>query len=589
MPSKKNTAGWQWAVLVAASFSISTSIAADDLSQQQMLEMMERRFKQMEEKLEATQSKLQATQAEQQATKTKLEAAETRLQATESRLAEFDAGKRVKNGQGFAGNTAEKKPVPVAAPATTVQAGESGFKITSPSGDYQLRFNALVQADQDIFFNTKGVTINTGISAVPNNDRNNDDRLWMRRVRPIFSGTLFKYTDFYLQPDFGQGQMRLFDAYADIHYFDWLGFTAGKQRSLLGGLENLKSSATLFSMEQGYSSMMAPNREIGLTFHGEFSAPGQTHKYTNHISFNDWFTYQIGLFSGTADNTNPGLNPVTATNFSTETSTAGNKGVEARVFAHPFQGSGIEPLEGFGVGIAGGYDNPNNQTTLPAMVSVGQNPIFTYVAAVGANGTRTRIHPQAYWFWGPFGALGDWTQTTQTLSSYLQPSAAGTVTQSATQNNQAGQIQLSYNLTGEKNGFGVLKPEKSFDPMSEGGWGALQVVGRWSGLYMDNSVFNTSATSGGQTSYAFADPRVSVQQANTWSIGLNWFLNANVKITTEYDQTNFVGGCSTGAMSAQYNPGCLTGTTASGASAATGQVINRPDEKIIMQRFQLAF
>lgn len=578
-------------VLIAAVLAALTAMAApaaDGMSQQQLMEMMERRFRQMEKKLEATQEKLESTQSAQQATQAKLEAAETRLKTTESRLAEFETGKNVKSGPALAAGTAEKKPMPVvAAPTGTVQADENGFKITSSNGDYQLRFNALVQADQDIFMNTKGVTINTGVSAVADNDRNNDDRLWVRRARPIFSGTLFKYTDFYLQPDFGQGQVRLFDAYLDIHYLDWLGLTVGKQRSLLGGIEQLKSSATLFSMEQGYSTMMAPNREIGLMLHGEFSAPGQSHKYTNHISFNDWFAYQIGLFSGTADNTSPGLNPVTATNFSTETSTIGNKGVEARIFVHPFQGSGIAPLEGLGVGIAGGYDNPDNQTTLPAMVSVGQNPIFTYAQTIGANGTRTRIHPQAYWFWGPFGVLGDWTQTTQTLTSNLQPSGPGPVSQSITQNNQAGQIQLSYNLTGEKNGFGALKPDKSFDPFGSGGWGALQIVGRWSGLYMDSSVFNVAASAAGQTNYSFADPRVSVQQANTWSIGLNWLLNNNVKITTEYDQTNFVGGCSTGAMSAQYNPGCLTSGTA--ATAATSQVINRPDEKVIMQRFQLHF
>jgi len=384
--------------------------------------------------------------------------------------------------------------------------------------------------------------------------------------------------------------VRLFDAFADIHYLNWLGFTAGKQRSLVAGLELLKNPAALYSMEFGYPSIMAPNREVGITLHGEFGAPGssQPRKYTSHISFSDWFSYQVGLFSGTADNTNPGLNPVTATNFSTETSTIANKSIEARIFAHPFQGSGIAPLEGLGIGFAGGYDEPNNQTTLPAMVSVGQNPIFTYVQTIGANGARSRIHPQAYWYWGPFGVLADWAQTTQTLSSNLQPSGPGTVTQSVTQHNRAGQVQLSYNLTGEKNDYGLLKPDKNFDPLGEGGWGALQIVARWSALRMDGGVFNASTTSGGQTTYVFADPRLSVQQANTWSIGLNWFLNANVKLTTEYDQTSFIGGCSTGAMSAQYNPGCLS-SGGNGATASSSQVINRPNEKAIMQRFQFSF
>jgi len=44
---------------------------------------------------------------------------------------------------------------------------------------------------------TRGVTLNTGISAVADNDRNTVDRLWVRRAQPIISGTLFKYTDFF--------------------------------------------------------------------------------------------------------------------------------------------------------------------------------------------------------------------------------------------------------------------------------------------------------------------------------------------------------------------------------------------------------
>ncbi|WNV05773.1 hypothetical protein RP726_04965 [Candidatus Methylospira mobilis] len=54
-----------------------------------------------------------------------------------------------------------------------------------------------------------------------------------------------------------------------------------------------------------------------------------------------------------------------------------------------------------------------------------------------------------------------------------------------------------------------------------------------------------------------------------------------MSVSTEYGQTGFVGGCSIGATSAQYNPGRLT---SGGATAATSQVINRPDEKVIMHR-----
>jgi phosphate-selective porin OprO/OprP len=70
-------------------------------------------------------------------------------------------------------------------------------------------------------------------------------------------------------------------------------------------------------------------------------------------------------------------------------------------------------------------------------------------------------------------------------------------------------------------------------------------------------------------------------------IGINWFLNKNVVISTEYDQTSFVGGCSTGGLQAAVTPGCLTAGIE--ATASTSRILNRPNEKVIMQRFQLSF
>ncbi|QMT60733.1 hypothetical protein [Legionella sp. PC997] len=48
-------------------------------------------------------------------------------------------------------------------------------------------------------------------------NQNSIDRFWMRRVRPIFNGTFWKYNDFLFTPDFGQGQTRVFDAIIDLH------------------------------------------------------------------------------------------------------------------------------------------------------------------------------------------------------------------------------------------------------------------------------------------------------------------------------------------------------------------------------------
>ncbi|MGM9452521.1 hypothetical protein ACTAZI_04210 [Legionella bozemanae] len=56
---------------------------------------------------------------------------------------------------------------------------------------------------------------------------------------------------------------------------------------------------------------------------------------------------------------------------------------------------------------------------------------------------------------------------------------------------------------------------------------------------------------------------------------------------TEYAQANFVEGCSTGALNAPETLGCFT--AGDYATASTSKVRNRPNERVIMQRFQLSF
>ncbi len=472
-----------------------------------------------------------------------------------------------------------------------VEWDSDGFSLHSQDGENELRLGLLLQADQDIFFSTEGLTINDGVDSVPVINRTNVDRMWIRRARPIFSGHLLKYNSFVFVPDFGQGQTRLFDAAVDVHYIKWLGFMAGKQVSLLAGLQQFKDQSTLFLMEPGYATNMAPNREIGFLLHGQWGPPGradQSPPYVDQRGFREWFSYQIAMFSGTADNTNPGLNPVTATAFSTENATLENKALEARLFSNPFLGSGSFWLQGLGIGLAAGMDSPSNEANLPALLSVGQNPIFTYQSNAVGNGQRYRFHPQGYWFVGSGGITIDWAFTAQHLLNKVLTAPPKVNTVSLLQHNHAGEVQVVYNLTGEPLDFmEKIIPFKPFNPYQKGAWGAFQLVGRWSMLSMSSNVFDAYMVSGDASHYIYADPRTSVSHANTLSIGVNWILNQYVRMITEYDQTSFIGGCSSGALSASENPGCLTGGNAT--YLLTSRVLNRPDEKVLMQRVQVQF
>ncbi len=467
-------------------------------------------------------------------------------------------------------------------------ASQDGFGFISNDNQNKLFLHGLYQFDNDAFFNVRGLTINNGAESTDMINQDDVNRFWMRRVRPIFNGTFLKYNDFYFTPDFGQGQTRLFDAIIDLHYFEVFSLRAGKQKSLLTGFDRLRGAATNNTVERGYATMMAPSREYGFVFYGAVGPKRKTdqspynYKYNK---FNDWFSYEVGVLTGTFDNTNPGLNPVTPTTFSSETATLANKVFEVRLFTNPFLNGYLPLLRNLGFGIAGSTEEVNNQSNPPALVSVGQNPIFFYETDVHGNGPRKRLHPQAFWFLGPFGVFGEWAQTRQTLSKGLVFPNADAL-QFVEVTNHAAEVQVVYNLTQEAFTLGSLKPNRNFSPR-EKGWGAFQLVARWSQLALDNRIFNSFTTEEEQTNYTFSDPRLSIQRANTWGVGINWFLNRNMVIMTEYDQTSFVGGCSTGALNAPETPGCLT--AGDYATASTSKVRNRPNERVIMQRFQLSF
>lgn len=406
--------------------------------------------------------------------------------------------------------------------------GRQGLRVETQDGNFKMNLRALIQADGRFF-------IGDGASLT--------DQFLMRRVRPIFLGTVYKYFDYRIMPDFAGSQTRLFDAYLDIRYLREASLTAGKYKAPMS-LERLQSASNLAFTERAYPTQLAPNRDIGVMLHGEFDKPGfpEAQRSYNLYNFPEFFAYQVGVFDGAPNNGN------------IDGDTNDSKEFEGRIFVHPFLHSGIDPLEGFGVGIAGSWGQPSNEQ-LPGYVSIGQNTIFTYAAR--ADGTRSRIYPQLYWYWGPFGLMGEYAIFNQELANQAR---------TLNENDQAWNVTVSYVLTGEDNTYFGVRPRRAFDPF-HGNWGAFQLAARGTGINFDDSLFQNVGTAQ-RPNYPFANPRASVSAATTWGLGVNWWLNDNVKIMADYVQTAFDGGAS---------------------GALPNQVLDRETEKAFLTRFQVAF
>ncbi|CAI8738019.1 OprO/OprP family phosphate-selective porin [Methylococcus capsulatus] len=438
-----------------------------------------------------------------------------------------------------------------------VEVGTQGLNVESKDGNFKLNFRGLVQADGYYFVDDEDPNNVNGDGLV--------NRFIMRRVRPIFSGTLWKDIDWRIMPDFGMGAARLFDAYADLRYFRSASLAAGKFKAPIS-LERLQSASALTFLERGFPTQLAPNRDIGAMLHGEFDGPWETEstRSYNLYQFPEFLAYQVGIFDGTVNNGN------------IDSPTTDGKQVEARIFAHPFKGAGLDAVEGLGVGIGGSWGHPNDSAT-PTYATAGQQTMFKYASAARIDGTQYRIYPQVYWYWGPFGLIGEYAFSQAGVanqSTVNTGTGPHTVTKYSTiENDYAWNVTASYVLTGEDNTFQGVRPRHAFNPF-EGKWGAWQAAARWTEIAFDSDVFRNVAKPGSSTPiYAFADPRQAVRNATNWSIGINWWLNQNVKIMADYNQTSFQGG----------------GGVYDSKGTLTNDVVDRATEKVFDTRIQVSF
>jgi phosphate-selective porin OprO/OprP len=294
--------------------------------------------------------------------------------------------------------------------------------------------------------------------------------------------------------------MRVFDAHADYKAYDELKFRVGKFKPPVS-LERLQSATDMFFAERGHPTNLAPNRELGAMIYGDLIA--------------DQLEYQFGVFNGGPDLGN------------TDSDDDDKKDLVARVFAHPFRNADTVALQGVGVGVAGSIgerEGFNGKSILGTYKTPGQQDFFRYRGDVYADGTHWRLYPQAYWYLGNKGVLAEYAISHEDVTRAANGAKAGL-------DHQAWQVAASYVLTGEDVNFrGGIKPENDVN-IKKGQWGAWEIVGRTGATNIDNGTFAN-----------FADPTISASKATTYGAGLNWYINENLKLSTDYELTRFNGG-----------------------------------------------
>jgi len=401
-----------------------------------------------------------------------------------------------------------------------VKASPKGFNFASPDGQYQIKLRGTLHFDGRFF---------------ESDDPNGLKDTWQAtRVRPILEGTVGGIYDFKFMPDFGQGRTVIQDAYVTARFKPHFQVTAGKFKAPVG-LERLQSANDIRFVARAFPTSLAPNRDMGLQVGGNL--------------LGDRLNYAVAWTNG--------VNDGGSTETFADVDTNSGKEWSARLFALPFGESESFALRGLGIGIAGTYGSFDGTTAQPLVASYrtpAQSTFFSYRGGTAtptlANGTRTRIAPQFYWYAGRFGLLGEYTEVSQDVA---RTTTAGRRTD--TLDTSAWQIQASWFLTGEEESFRGFKPNNVFS-LDNHTWGAFELVARYHVLDPDDDAFVGGAAS-------FADPAVSARKASAYGVGLNWYFNENLKWVLDYEQTSFDGGAPAGE--------------------------DRDDEKVFLTRFALGF
>lgn len=379
--------------------------------------------------------------------------------------------------------------------APVVTAGEKGFSLKNAKGDTEIKFTALAQVDHRAFLDDDGAF---------------RDGFVTRRLRPTVQGSLGKLVGFRFTPEFagttGTGDSAsIVDAYFDLKFDPAASVRVGKQKGLLG-LERLQSGGAIELIERGYVTELVPNRDLGVALYGEVAQ--------------STISYALGVFNGTAD----GRDVAQADD--------GLKELEGRVFFEPFKND-YGFFKGLGVGLAGstGVKDGTGTNFVARYRTPGQNQFFTYnETGVIANGKHTRWVPQAYFYRNSLGVLAEYASSKQELTrAGVERSVEAT----------GYNLTASYVLTGEDASYKGVKPANPY-AIGAPGWGALELVGRIGGLEIDNAAF--AGTTTGATANRLANPTSQAREAQSYGLGVNWYLTPNAKLTTDYNVTRFDGG-----------------------------------------------
>jgi phosphate-selective porin OprO/OprP len=359
---------------------------------------------------------------------------------------------------------------------------KDGIRMDSADGNFKLKFGGRLMYDFG-FIDGHDLEGADGIGELTDGSE-------VRRARLYVGGTIYRDMDFKLQLEFAGGDVDMEDAYLQFKHLPLVGnIRIGHMKEPLG-LEATTSSRFTTFMERALPSAFHPGHNAGIMAF-------------NH-AFDERMTWSTGLFYETDDYG--------------DAERDGGYSFATRITALPwYEDDGAKLLH-----IGGGYNlrdaADDNTLRFRSRPEAHFTQRFTDTGSFKADLAHI-FNAESALVYGPFALQGEYygTSVTGADDSIGSPFFNGFY------------VQASYFLTGEhrnydrkKGVFDRLHPHRNF--REDGGWGAWEVAARYS--FLDLQVAGLPDTA---------------RKLEDITLGVNWYLNPNMRIMGNYIRSHVTG------------------------------------------------
>jgi phosphate-selective porin OprO/OprP len=175
------------------------------------------------------------------------------------------------------------------------------------------------------------------------------------------------------------------------------------------------------------------------------------------------------------------------------------------------------------MGVSGTWGRQDRELSSLAFLTVGGAEFVDFAADTALKGNRSRLAAEFVWLAGPASLKTEWMW--MWLEDLRGPTERGDF------RFDSWYVSASCLLTGEKKSLARIVPERPFSPSGGSGgsrrdWGAWELAARYSRFNSDGDLFRLGMASG-------------ISQAEAFTLGLNWYLNQALRITLNYEHTEF--------------------------------------------------